>query len=305
MPARSCSPALRGRQGKRGGESAGGGDIQFVNVDADEFKKLLLREAIADGSYESAIKPLEVREMEGTGETFYPLELASLVHTESSRLAAALREDLIAEKTNVVVDTVLGDETSADGLAEQLTRAGYEVTVIDVEVPYLVSEDRIKMRWQEAMAEAEAGKAGALGGRWVPSTYARPLFDTGHGRSKSQDIAARLAETCPNVLRYERHFTSLDEHRSALREGRRAEPVREVEKIRAKTGAPLIDHTRDSSSAAPDPLADVRAVISGSCQRSPKEETRGTGQSGQQPPQARRSGSGYMSDRFPTGGLEK
>ncbi len=110
---------------------------QFVNVDADEFKKLLLREAIADGSYESAIKPLEVREMEGTGETFYPLELASLVHTESSRLAAALREDLIAEKTNVVVDTVLGDETSADGLAEQLTRAGYEVTVIDVEVPYL------------------------------------------------------------------------------------------------------------------------------------------------------------------------
>lgn len=143
-----------------------GADIsQFVNVDADEFKKLLLREAIADGSYESAIKPVEVRDMEATGETFYPLELASLVHTESSRLAAALREDLIAEKTNVVVDTVLGDERSADGLADQLTRAGYEVTVIDVEVPYLVSEDRIKMRWQEAMAEAEAGKAGALGGR--------------------------------------------------------------------------------------------------------------------------------------------
>ncbi len=56
---------------------------------------------------------------------------------------------------------------------------------------------------------------------------------------------------------------------------------------------------------AADPLADVRAVISASYQRSPKEATRGAGQSGQQPPQARRSGPGYMSDRFPTGGLEK
>ncbi len=205
----------------------------------------------------------------------------------------------------MVVDTVLGDETSADGLAEQLTRAGYEATVIDVEVPYLVSEDRIKMRWQEAMTEAEAGKAGALGGRWVPSTYARPLFDTEHGRSKSQDVAERLAETCPNVRRYERHFTSLDEHQLALREGRRAKPVREVEKIRAAAGAPLVAQAKESSPAGPDPLADVRAVISGSYQRSPKEATRGAGQSGQQPPQARRSGPGYMSDRFPTGGLEK
>lgn len=56
---------------------------------------------------------------------------------------------------------------------------------------------------------------------------------------------------------------------------------------------------------AADPLADVRAVISASYQRSPKEATRGAGQSGQQPPQARRSGPGYMSDRFPTGGLKK
>ena len=56
---------------------------------------------------------------------------------------------------------------------------------------------------------------------------------------------------------------------------------------------------------AADPLADVRAVVSGSYQRSPKEATRGAGQSGQQSPPARRSGPGYMSDRFPTGGLER
>ncbi|MDF2047078.1 MULTISPECIES: Fic family protein [Microbacterium] len=61
----------------------------------------------------------------------------------------------------------------------------------------------------------------------------------------------------------------------------------------------------EKPSLAADPLADVRAVISGSYQRSPKEATRGAGQSGQQPPRARRSGPGHMSDRFPTAGLER
>lgn len=85
--------------------------------------------------------------------------------------------------------------------------------------------------------------AGALGGRWVPSAYARPLFDTTHGRSKSQDVAARLAHGCGHVMRYERWFTSLDEHRSAIRDGRRAEPLKEVDKIRTALGASLEDRS--------------------------------------------------------------
>jgi len=212
----------------------------YVNVDADEFKKLLLRQAIVDGSYESFIKPAAVRELEAAGERFYPLELAALVHNESGDLAAALREDLIGEGTNVVVDTVLGNVPSATRLSEQLTQAGYAVTLVDVEVPFEVSEARIRQRWQEAMTEAEAGVADALGGRWVPSSFARPLFETSHGRAASQDVAERFAQTCPVVVRYERFFTSEVEHRESLQSGRPAVPVKEVHRERVRAGGPLM-----------------------------------------------------------------
>lgn len=211
----------------------------YVNVDADEFKQLLLREAIADGSYETWIKPEAVRELEAQGERFYPLELASLVHEESSQLAAALRQDLIERRTNVIVDTVLGSEGTARTIGEQFAAAGYEVTVIDVEVNFEISEDRIEQRWQEAMREAEIGVADGLGGRWVPSTYARPLFETVHGRSKSQDVAEKLAASCPVVTRYERYYTSPQEHEASQREGRAARPVLEVAKVRERAGRPL------------------------------------------------------------------
>lgn len=211
----------------------------FVIVDPDDFKSLLLREALADGSYEAWIKPDAVREMEAHGERLYPLELAALVHEESSMLAAQLREDLIATETNVVVDVVLGTERTALVLGEQLTQADYHVMIVDVEVPYEVSQARIVHRWQEAMHEAETGKVGALGGRWVPSQYARALFDTEHGRSKSQDVANTLARRCPVVMRYERYFTSGQEHRASQQEHRLAVPTLEIAKVRPEAGAAL------------------------------------------------------------------
>lgn len=257
---------------------------QYVNIDADEFKKLLLREAMADGSYEEWIKPPEVRDLEEQGERFYPLELASLVHEESSMLARSLRTEMIDQGTNIIVDTVLSDPDKAVELGRQLADAGYQVTVVDVEVPFEVSQDRIVQRWQHAMQEAEAGKADALGGRWVPSAYARPLFDTEHGRSKSQDAAAELAQTCPRVIRYERHYTSAEEHRAALNEGREAQPVREVALTRSKPGAKL---------EAEQSVSRLTAA-SFSNERSP---SRGAGTQSQRPNQRH--------DRGPENGIER
>lgn len=156
-------------------------------------------------------------------------------------LAVQLREELIDSGSNLIVDTVLASDGSAQRLGELFTSAGYEVTLIDVEVPFEVSADRIEQRWQSAMRDAEAGVTGALGGRWVPSTYARPLFETTHGRSRSQDVASRLAENCVSVMRYERHFTSRAEHEASQREARGAKPVLEMRMTRAQIGAPLID----------------------------------------------------------------
>ncbi len=212
----------------------GAAKSSYVNIDADEFKTLLLRQAIADGSYESWIKPPAVRAVEEAGEALYPMELAALVHEESSTLAATQRSRMIRQGMNIVVDTVLGSEASALELGAELQRAGYDVHVVDVEVPFEVSEARIVQRWSEAIAAAESG-SDPLGGRWVPSAYARPLFDTEHGRARSQDIAAQLAAN-PAVTRYERHFTSMEEHQSAIAEGRRAMPTKELDLARMKDG---------------------------------------------------------------------
>lgn len=227
----------------------GAAKASYVNVDADEFKSALLRQAIADGSYESWIKPPAVRELEAGGERFFPMELAALVHEESSELASAQRTRMMGRGTNIIVDTVLGSEASAIELGSQLQRAGYSVHIVDVEVPFEVSEERIVQRWSEAIASAEAGQD-PLGGRWVPSAYARPLFDTSHGRARSQDAAALLAEN-PAVERYERHFTSMEEHRGAILEGRRAMPMKELDQARLHRGGPLVDaaYTRRASPA--------------------------------------------------------
>lgn len=218
---------------------------KYLVIDADEFKRSLLLQAKADGSYDQWLMPDAIREREAQGEKFYPLELASLVHEESSYLAKSLRADAIANGDNIVLDTVLSNEDDALALGQRLEAAGYSIRVIDVEVPYEVSEERIVLRWSEAIADAEAGKD-PLGGRWVPSAYARPLFDTDHGRARSQDIAAKLAEN-PAVTRYERHFTSLEEHHAAIAESRRAMPVKELDQARAKGGTRPVARERSAT----------------------------------------------------------
>lgn len=93
----------------------------WLVVDADDFKTRLLREAIADGSYDQLLKPPEVQDRERAGEPFFPLELASLVHEESSRLADDLRQEAMEAGTNIVIDTVLSKPDKAVQLGQELT----------------------------------------------------------------------------------------------------------------------------------------------------------------------------------------
>ncbi|PPG50967.1 toxin component of a toxin/antitoxin system [Rathayibacter sp. AY1G1] len=146
----------------------------WITVDADEFKRALLTEAIKDGSYDRAMPP-EVRAAEAAGERFFPLELASLVHEESSQLAIRVRNEAVRDGLNVVIDTVLSSPEKAVELGQRLGSVGYSVEVIDVEVPFELSESRIAGRWQQSYERALDG-ADELGGRWVPSEYARGVY---------------------------------------------------------------------------------------------------------------------------------
>lgn len=182
---------------------------RYLTIDADEFKKMLLAQALADGSFESFIQPPAIKELEATGEQFYPLELAALVHEESSILAALARNEALDEGTNIVIDTVLSSQPSAIHLGNILEDKGYSVEIIDVEVPFELSKARIIQRWHESYERALEG-ADPLGGRWVPSEYARSVFDGPDGKSKPEVAALSLAYNCAAVMRYRRYRTLQD-----------------------------------------------------------------------------------------------
>lgn len=81
--------------------------------------------------------------------------------------------------------------------------------MIDVEVSYEISQARIMNRWKRAYEAALDGRD-EWGGRWVPSEFARAVFDGPAGRSKPETVAAQLVETCPAVSRYRVYRTTKD-----------------------------------------------------------------------------------------------
>ena len=211
----------------------------YLVIDADDFKKKLLIEAMRDGTYESTIKPQAIKELEADGDQFFPLELASLVHEESSMLAVSMREEALRDGTNIVIDTVLSSPEKAADLGRRLEHFGYEVEVIDVEVPYVLSEERIASRWRGDYLNAlETGEG--LGGRWVPSEFAREVFNGPDGKSRPEVAAQSLAESAPNVVRFCRYRTECEGAPRAL----------EVDKVRVKPGGPLVDRQAVQVSSA-------------------------------------------------------
>lgn len=159
----------------------------WLVVDADEFKHALLGTAIEDGSYQDFLMPDVVRELEAAGERFAPLELASLVHEESSLLARQLRADAIADELNIVVDTVLSSESGAREVGAQLQQAGYEVSVVDVETTYAISAARVEQRWRDVTRQflADERNTGSAAGGCRASTPA--------GCSRRTSAAGRCA----------------------------------------------------------------------------------------------------------------
>lgn len=211
-----------------------------IAVDPDYFKHEILRDAIESGQYESFLVPPEIRALLDEGEKIWPLELASLVHDESSYLAHRTRKILLDEGADLIVDTVLSSRESARNLENQIQKHDYTVEIVNVEVPLEVSLSRVQQRWKAAVTAARQGED-PFGARWVPSEYIRGIFPNPDGPSISQTVALELAHHCPAVLSYQRYYTSAAEHAQAIQEQRSANAELVVSLRRADPSSPLVD----------------------------------------------------------------
>ena len=173
---------------------------QFTIVDPDEFKTLLMENAHDRGWLDDLI-PDEVRQ---SGFTITPMEMAALVHEESSYLAQQVRDTALAAGENVVIDSVMARESAALQNARDLERHGYAIEVVSVQVPQELSQARILQRWAKDSATS-------LGGRWVPSEYRHDVFAGDHKAASWPDRNARtVAEQVGAVERYRRYFTTME-----------------------------------------------------------------------------------------------
>lgn len=208
----------------------------WLAINADDFKDELLEHARADGSYDSHLVPAEVRELESAGEKFYPRELASLVHNESSNLAKRATDEAINRGDNVIIDGTLGSEKPARSLLDKLSAAGYDVIVADVETTQAVSEARTMGRWERGYLEAENGTAtgadATLGGRWVPQSFPASLFNT------PDDKESRCAANAAAVAADYGCISEYVVYRVADKNSR---PVLDTKQGRTKRDGPLVD----------------------------------------------------------------
>ncbi|MDO5645784.1 MAG: zeta toxin family protein [Dermabacter sp.] len=205
----------------------------YAHLDSDAFKIALLQEALDTGTYESHIKPVEIKALETLGHHFFPLELASLVHTESSRILTAAIDKAVQSGLDIMIEGVGANEKAARARMVQLEAAGYSVELLDIECSRDVSEEAIFTRWQ---GEREAALSlppprTHLGGRWVPSPALDPIFPVIGGPSAPESVTNKVADDFPNVMAYQlwRRMSATQDHQL------------EVDKIRPARGAPLIN----------------------------------------------------------------
>ncbi|MFC3374047.1 zeta toxin family protein [Glutamicibacter protophormiae] len=130
-----------------------------------------------------------------------------MVHEESSQLSTALRSECIADGLNIVADKLLHSEDGARQLIGELDAAGYRVEIIEVRVPFEVSQQHITERWEEAYAASPEG-LDYLAARWVPYEFARKVFDAPQDKSRPEIIAEMLVFESPGVLRYRAYRTA-------------------------------------------------------------------------------------------------
>ncbi|WP_425389273.1 zeta toxin family protein [Dermabacter hominis] len=145
-----------------------------------------------------------MHQLEQQGHRFFPLELASLVHTESTRIATNTFTHAIKAGLDVIIDSFGANEKSIHSRLIALQEAGYTVELIDVECPHKVSEKAIFQQWSQGRKKSLQSPDAPLdlGEHWVPSVTLDPLFPS-KGPSVPEAVTKCLAAEFTNIIAYQ------------------------------------------------------------------------------------------------------
>lgn len=158
----------------------------FVVIDADNIKTMLLEQASKDGSLDSFIKPASFKALEDFGVSFSPLEFASLVHEESSIIAKDIQKKAVNDGYNVIFDQVCSNPKKVDDLVEQLSVKGYYVSVVEIHADRNFSEQSAFNRTIHALQDGRSA-------RYVPTEVIKDMYDE-QGFSKVRSSIQNLLD---------------------------------------------------------------------------------------------------------------
>ena len=134
-------------------KTAGIDKTKYITVNPDDIKEILAKRG-------------EVPVLEGVS----PMEASTLIHEESSDVAALLAARAVAEKKNIIYDITMASESSVSKRITGLEAAGYtQIDVIFVDIPPEKSVERAMGRYRAGMERHRNGEG--AGGRYVPPSY--------------------------------------------------------------------------------------------------------------------------------------
>jgi predicted ABC-type ATPase len=141
---------------------------QYLTINADELKDELIKAGMAP---------------DVPGLT--PLEMAGLIHEESSDMSLRLAELAHRDGKNLIWDITMGSQGSVASRLAKLRENNYTVKGIFVSIPAEKSVESAMQRWRDGLERFNAGEG--LGGRYVPPDIIRSAADVQNARARSRN----------------------------------------------------------------------------------------------------------------------
>lgn len=206
----------------------------FVVIDADEIKSLLIDQARKDGTLESFIKSQAIHQREAGGEIFSDLDFSSLVHAESSLIADNLTKRAIQNNYNVIIDQVGAKEVSVRDSVNLLKDNGFSISVVKISASREFSLASTYSRYARSWLEGKTA-------RRVPTEVVEGIY-TADGTPKPDLVYQSLLSDKPCPIGVYRGFEAkiLGEPPTLVEKGQRSpDGIMHVTKVTQPTRAKI------------------------------------------------------------------